>query len=316
MINRRVVASLTTMPDRYQKVVKMLKSLKNQSYKLDAIYLSLPERSRRLNIDYPPIPEEISNLCTVVRCVDYGPITKIVGALISEHFDDTIIITFDDDQLYPYTLVETLVNLHKRFPDAAIGSSGMLLKQECPLCAIYPAGTEMIFQVPKFQVQPCGRRVDSIYGYPGALYLRKHFPIDNLLEEEFLKYALINHECFMNDDIVISAYLSMKNVDRIIFPDVPVPAHVVNSVTRTRERTVSEISYDLDKFFQRMNIAIRTCKSLGMYAITEPMDPSETVVGVGMILFFVILIIIILTIMKIQAYRPLDIFNYITNGWI
>ena len=105
----RVVASLTTMPDRYHKVIETLKSLHAQTYTLDVIYLTIPNRSRRLNLRYPSIPLEINSLCTLLRGEDYGPITKIVGALLEENDPDTVIITFDDDMVYDTTVVECLM---------------------------------------------------------------------------------------------------------------------------------------------------------------------------------------------------------------
>lgn len=292
----RVVATLTTMPDRYSKVVKTLETLNRQTYKLDDIYLSLPQKSRRLGIEYPPIPSEISNLCTIVSCVDYGPITKIVGGLLKEDDPNTVIISFDDDMIYPDNLVEALINRHKQYPNSAIGSSGMLLKYPCPMCAITPNEDNFFYRIPKFPVPDEGRKVDSIYGYPGALYLRKFFPKKESLESEFLNYALIDNNMLMNDDIVISGYLSLSNVDRRIFPNMPVVSFVLDETTNERVRTNNEISYDLDRFFQRMNDAITKAKTIGMYSVTEPLDISETIVGISMILVLAVLVIILILI--------------------
>jgi hypothetical protein len=297
----RVVASLTTMPDRYFKIVETLKSLNNQTYKLDAIYLSLPEKSRRLGIEYPPVPQEISNLCTIVKCIDFGPITKIVGGILSEEDPSTVIITFDDDLIYPNNLVEKLMQHHKKYPNSSIGSSGMLLKYDCPMCAINPNEDYFFYRVAKFNIPDEGRRVDSIYGYPGALYVRKFFPSKEELEEKFLNYALINNNTLMNDDIIISGYLSMYNIERRIFPNMPTVAFVVDD-KGVRVRNDNEISYDLDKFFQRMNLAINTAKSIGMYSSTEPVDMTETIVGVAAIIIFSLLLIILLSIYFVR--RP------------
>lgn len=290
----RVVASLTTMPDKYSKITRTLESLNQQSYKLDAIYLSLPDKSRRLGIEYPPVPDEIQDLCTIVPCQDYGPITKIVGGLYQEDDPETVIITFDDDMIYPETIVEELVKHHQNYPDSAIGSSGMLLRYNCPICAITPNEDNFFYRIPKFHVPETGRKVDSIYGYPGALYIRKFFPPKEELEQEFLKYALINNDMLMNDDIVISGYLSLNDVDRRIFPNMPVVSFVLDDGVRTR--ATSEISYDLDRFFQRMNRAIDSAKSLGMYSITQPLDMSETIVGVSFIIVIAVLLVILLSI--------------------
>lgn len=300
----RVVASLTTMPDRYFKIIKTLESLNNQTYKLDNIYLSLPETSRRLNIPYPDVPDEINKLCTVVKCTDYGPITKISGGLLMETDPNTVIITFDDDMIYPPGIVAALIKHHEKYPDSALGSSGMLLKYNCPLCAITPNEDNFFYRIPKFKVPEEGRRVDSIYGYPGALYSRKFFPSNENLETEFFKYALIDHDTFMNDDITISGYLSLKNIERRIFPNMPVVSFVVSETTGERIRADNEISYDLDKFFQRMNAAITKCKSIGMYQNTEPMDLSESIVGVSTIFIvcFIILIGIIIYMISSRNY--------------
>lgn len=295
----RIIASLTTMPDKIPKLIRTLESLNKQTRKLDAIYLSYPNKSRRLGIQYPPVTSEISDLCTTVNCTDYGPITKIVGGLLQEDDPETVIITFDDDMIYPETLVETLINHHKKYPNSAIGSSGMLLKYNCPMCAITPNEDNFLYRIPKFHVPKEGRKVDSIYGYPGALYVRKFFPKKDKLEAEFLNYALVNNDMLMNDDITISGYLSLHNIERRIFPDMPIVSFVLDN--GVRERVSSEISYDLDRFFQRMNQAINTSKSLGMYAITEPLDMSETIVGISFIIVLVLLVIALLVVYLVYA---------------
>lgn len=294
MTSRRVVASLTTMPDRYFKTIKTLKSIQNQTYKLDAVYLSLPVKSRRLEIDYPSITPEMSMLCTVVSCIDYGPITKILGGLLREDDPNTIIITFDDDMVYPPTLVENLIRCHDMYPNSAIGSSGMLVKYSCPMCAITPNENNFLYRIPKFPIPPEGRRVDSIYGYPGALYIRKFFPAKDLLEKDFLNYALIDNNMFMNDDVVISGYLSLHNIERRIFSNIPSVSFVIDEELNIRVRSTNEISYNLDQFFQRMNAAVAKCKSLNMYIETEPLDFSESIVGVTVLIILSLIILIIL----------------------
>lgn len=288
LYKNRVVASLTTMPYRYEKLLKTLKSLHNQTYKLDAIYLAVPKVSRRLNIEYPPVPNDISSLCTVVSCEDYGPITKIYGALYCEEDSETIIITFDDDMFYPCDIVESLVKHHQKYPNSAIGSSGMLVKYNCPFCAITPNEDRFVYRIPKFYVPLEGRRVDSIFGYPGALYIRKFFPKKENLNELF-KYSLMNEDMFMNDDIVISGYLSLFNIERRIFQDVPKVSFIVDE-NGHRNRNENEISYNLDKFFHRLNNAIIHCKSLGMYSRTEPVDFSETIFGIGAVIVITIIV--------------------------
>lgn len=297
----RVVCSLTSMPNQYEKVIKTLESLNAQTYKLDAIYLSLPKVSRRLGTKYPPVPKAISENCSVISCEDMGPITKLSGGLLAEKDPDTVIISFDNDMVYPPTMVEKLVVHHKQYPNSAIGSSGMLLRYECPMCAITPNENNYLYNIPKFHVPDEGRNVDSIYGYPGCLYLRKFFPPNHLLEEQFFKYALMTPEMLLNDDIVISGYLSLHNIERKIFNDLPNVNFVLEN--GERKRTDAEISIDMDKFFQRMNSAINTSKSIGMYATTEPINFNETILGISAIV--VLIIILILIICYFLIYSPI-----------
>lgn len=299
----RVTASLTTMPNQYDKTILTLKSLHNQTYKLDAIYLSLPEKSRRLQIEYPEVPDELNKLCTVVRCNDMGPITKLLGGLLAEQNPNTLIISFDNDMVYPDTMVENLVKNHLKYPNSAIGSAGMLLRYGCPMCAITPNENNYLYNISKFNVPLEGRVVDSIYGYPGALYVRKFFPENSELNDKFLKYALINNETLLNDDIIISGYLSLNNIERRIFPNMP----AVNFVLQNgeRKRTEAEISYDMDKFFQRMNISIDTAKSVGMYQETQPINFNESILGIGFIVIISIIIIIIICYLLINSPSPI-----------
>ena len=288
----KVVGSLTTMPHQYDKVIRTLDSLHSQSYKLSEIYLSLPETSRRLGTKYPPVPKEISDKCTIISTLDYGPITKISGGLFGEDDPETVIITFDNDMIYPETMVEKLIENHKKYPNSAIGSAGMLLKYGCPFCAINPNENNMLYNVSKFQIPKEGRKIDSLYGYPGALYVRKFFPEKDKLNDEFFKYALINEATLLNDDIIISGYLSLEKIERRIFPNMPSVDFVKQD--GERKRTEAEISYNMDKFFQRMNIAIETAKSVGMYETTESLNFNETIFGVAAIVVIVILIILII----------------------
>jgi hypothetical protein len=300
----RVIGTLTTMPDKYPLLTKTLDSLLAQTYKLDAIYLGLPQVSRRLGIPYPKLPSEISRKCTVVHTEDYGPITKLMGALLSENDPNTIIISFDDDRHYPPDLVESLIRHHHEYPQSAIGSSGMLLSSQCPSCAIYPNERSMMFRIPKFHVGREGRRVDSIYGYPGALYIRKMFPAVDRLEYDFLRYSLLDNNMLMNDDITISGYLSLHRIERRIFADIPEVNHSIPDGQEKRVHGKDEISYNLDFFFQRMNACIKKCKEYGMYAQPESVSATETVLGVGLVLFLLILLILLLLAYMIFWWRP------------
>lgn len=181
----RVVATCTTLPDRYNKLYRTLQTLHNQTFKLDEIYLTLPYRAKRLNQTYSDLPDKIKKLCQVVRVEeDYGPITKLYGALIKEK--DALIISVDDDALYDPYLVEALVNKHKERPNVAITGGGWLVDN----FSFYNIHMNSNFvkhlnPLTGFPIPNEGRKIDVVTGSSGVLYQRDFFPSPKKLHQFF-----------------------------------------------------------------------------------------------------------------------------------
>ena len=299
----RVVASYTTIPSRYEVLKTSILTLKSQTVPLDAIYVSIPKLSRRLNKPYPPIPPDLASLCTIVYVdVDYGPITKILGALLSESDRETIIITCDDDVHFKKTHVEILLKHHKNHPDVAICGTGALLSRGilflCIVSTVEPFQNLRGFS--GFDVDKNGRNVDLIFGVAGCLYLRGFFPTNELLHDTIFKYSLADDAIFHNDDILLSGYLSKCGIKRKIFPDIP---------TITHGNAEDGLSSDFFKMITRMNVAISKVKALGFYTSMEDyyVDESVTVRTI-----FVFIIILILLILSFFLYRILFFSNIFT----
>jgi hypothetical protein len=287
---RRVVGTLTTIPPKYvncNKLLDSLKSLNNQTYKLDKIYLTLPYRCERLNIDYPDVSEEIKSLCTIVRCHDYGPITKLMGALMMED-EDVVIFSCDDDMIYHKNTVEKLMEKINLYPNCAIGSTGFLLKNTFPNCSYYNNMNFFGHNLINFNVNKNGRYVDSLFGFSGILYFRRFFPKKDNLYEDFIKLSLSHDDLKSNDDIYISGWLSSKKIKRIVFNDIP----KIDFSTINRQKT--DISADNIKFVKKLNSSILISKSIGFYKTVEPIYYYETITFKTILLISIILIIIIL----------------------
>jgi GT2 family glycosyltransferase len=176
----RVVASYTTLPDRYDVLRRSIESMRAQTYHLDAIYLALPKTASRLHKEYPPLPDDFKNLCTVIPTdIDYGPITKVYGALMAEPDPHTVIISCDDDVIFAPDHVQKMVDNHRRYPNIAICGTGALIGKGLALISI--VSTVHPFRpwngMTGFQVDPVeGRKVDLIFGVAGILYRRGFFP--------------------------------------------------------------------------------------------------------------------------------------------
>jgi len=101
----RIVISLTTTPKRIGKMYSVVESLLDQSLPIDKIYLVVPERYKKDNKPYL-IGKKWSNLLAtkkfkIVRCPDYGPMTKLLGLFRYETNPQTLVLTADDDHHYP-----------------------------------------------------------------------------------------------------------------------------------------------------------------------------------------------------------------------
>ncbi|KAJ3329441.1 hypothetical protein HDU76_007907 [Blyttiomyces sp. JEL0837] len=119
---------MTTFPKRMGKVQISLQSIKVQSRRPDTIYLSIPSKVERLNItdetfEGRPLTDVVADLelkfgpgLKVLRTDDWGPSTKLLGALQHEKHDDVWISGIMYRRNYrPYLLMpgfETVLSHH------------------------------------------------------------------------------------------------------------------------------------------------------------------------------------------------------------
>ncbi len=115
--NPRIIASLTTFPDRINTVSKTISTLLKQTLKPDILILWLA------NEQFPSKEEELPNELlklkdfglTIKWCDDIRSYKKLIPAL--KEFPDDIVITFDDDVYYPFDTVEKLYNSYLEYPN-------------------------------------------------------------------------------------------------------------------------------------------------------------------------------------------------------
>lgn len=192
----RVVVSLTTTPKRLLNIDETLKSLLDQSMQANKIYLCIPYRFSKTGEPYiiPPYLQDLQSI-EIVRCEDYGPATKLLPVL-NKVSHDNIIIYLDDDNIYPYRLIETLVSASDKYPDSAICVEGLHFNK---------SALKTYKQVSALKV----KKVDIVQGYAGVLVKPKYF------SPEIFNYLHAPQEFFFNDDFWISYHLAQNNIDRI-----------------------------------------------------------------------------------------------------
>src|SRR6266705_3226470 len=123
--DRRVIVSLSTVPERIGNLGPTIRSLLRQTRPPDEIVLAIPEFSIREQRPYE-VPKYISRLprVRIFHCRrDLGPATKfipIVREELAAGRRDTLIMVVDDDRVYPRDALETYLHYNKQLPDAAL----------------------------------------------------------------------------------------------------------------------------------------------------------------------------------------------------
>ncbi len=222
--NRRVIASLSTVPDRINNLRPTIRSLLKQTRPPDEIILAIPEFSVRERRPYV-VPKYISQLprVRVLHCAeDWGPATKFIGAIQDELAagrENTLIMVVDDDRLYPRDALETYLYFSEQLPNAALCFRGAAMPSTLDW-----DDAKMIYAKDLREPRP----VAVITGC-GSYLVRARF-----FDRSLWDYSGVPSVAFYIDDIWISAFLSRRGVRRYV-----VPASAMMRSVRRQRRTVS-----------------------------------------------------------------------------
>jgi Glycosyl transferase family 2 len=220
----RVIASLSTVPDRINNLKPTIRSLLQQTRPPDEIVLAIPEFSIRERRRYI-VPKHISRLprVRVLRCrEDWGPATKFIAAIQDELAagrENTLIMVVDDDRVYPRDALETYLYYSEQLPDAALCFRGAAMPSTLDW-----DDAKMIHAKDLREPRP----VAVITGCGSYLVQPRFF------DRSLWDYSAAPSVAFYIDDIWISAWLSRRGVKRYV-----VPASASMRSVRRQRRTVS-----------------------------------------------------------------------------
>lgn len=116
----RIVVSMTTIPERANKIAPALRSIMDQSCSADRVLLAWPRSAK--HSDCPQLPCGVE----VLSCEEQGPATKFLAAHAVE--PDAAIVVVDDDVIYPVDFLATLLKAHRSDPLSAFGWRGWRLQ--------------------------------------------------------------------------------------------------------------------------------------------------------------------------------------------
>lgn len=110
----RIIVSFTTFPARYNAIPVVLKSLAYQSMKADKIVLYLSKEQCR---DVPPILKNLYKYGLEVKIADGDMRSHKKYLYAMTEYPDDIIVTIDDDLVYPPNMIKSLYLSYQRFPN-------------------------------------------------------------------------------------------------------------------------------------------------------------------------------------------------------
>lgn len=177
----KIVASLTTFPDRINIVHKTIRTLLNQTVKPDTLVLWLAESQFPKGEE--ELPKELLELkefgLTIKWCEDVRSYKKIIPAL--KEFPEDVIITFDDDIYYDDNVIENLYNSYLRYPECISANRSVRLYTDKNTIKVLPLAYSywIKFQEPSF--------LNSIIGCGGVLYPPHSLSDEVLNQERFMK---------------------------------------------------------------------------------------------------------------------------------
>lgn len=222
--NKRIIASLSTVPDRIKNLRPTIRSLLRQTRAPDEIVIAIPEFSIREQRPYA-VPKYLSGWprVRVLHCgKDWGPATKFIPIIQEELMagrGNTLIMVVDDDRIYPRDALEAYLYYSEQLPEAALCFRGAAMPRSLDwrkakmICA-----NELR--------EP--RRAAVITGCGSYLIQPRFF------DESLWDYSHAPQGAFYMDDIWISGLLNRRDVKRYVVP----ASAMMRSVLR-QHRTIS-----------------------------------------------------------------------------
>jgi len=142
---------------------------------------------------------------------DWGPGTKLVGALLLETHPDTVVITLDDDVVYNKDTVKWLATHMKENIALSFGCE----MWNADGSDTFLAGTLLNFDPLYFMKIMVGPRVCDgwLMGWSGVAYHVSSFGPNIWTVAESL-----SDECFNNDDIWLSGYMKLQGITKVLAP--------------------------------------------------------------------------------------------------
>lgn len=235
LLSRRIIVSMTSYPKRIGTVVKALESLYAQTRKPDEVVLWLAEEQ------FPGKEADLpENLMTMVRekglrigwCEDMKGHKKYFYAL--QEYCNDIVVTSDDDLLYPADMLESLHKSYLLYPNAisTMRTHLMLLSEDGQILPYHSwiRETDGTMHQPSMQLMASGGAGDL---YPPGLYRKEFFDRD-----------VVMNRCLWADNLWVKIMELVSDVPVVLAHEI----EPLRYVEDTQEETLFQINGELNQY--------------------------------------------------------------------
>lgn len=204
---KKLIVSLTSYPARIHTVGTVVEDLQKQTRKADEIILWLAEEQ------FPNREEDLPNqlrhqmsegLVTVRWCDDLKSHKKYFYAL--QEFTDDLVVTVDDDLLYPEQMLENLYQCYLRHPNAVstVRAHLMIFTEDGTLMPYrdWIQETDVCLDQPSMQLFATGGAGTL---YPGGIF-----------KKELFNKEAIRETCLMADDLWLKVMALLSDVPVVV----------------------------------------------------------------------------------------------------
>lgn len=257
LVSRRLIVSLTSYPHRIGIVAQCLETIYAQTHKADQIILWLAEEQ------FPGKEADLpQNLLVLIQqqrlcvrwCDDLKPHKKYFYAM-QEYVDD-VIVTIDDDLIYPKDMLAALYKSYLQYPEAVSAlRTHLIVVSESDRILPYNAWPQ---ETDACIYEPCMQLMAT--GGAGTLYP------PNLLHHAFFDKAAIMENSPMADDLWLKAAQAISNVPVVLAR----PYEPLQFLPNSQEEALYHTNVnDNQNDVQLMKIIALTDKQFGSGALVE-----------------------------------------------
>ena len=219
------IVTMTTIPERMSSIHLAIESILMQTIQPQKIVIYISD-TIDINIYITDkLQNQIDRGVQFKQVKDVGPHTKLIYAL--KDYPDDILITFDDDIIYPLNTIQYLYKQHEKYQNAIICNYARELTLDGPKSIkaivagrlLTPANSVSNIQQQKYNAYPTLKAFP--YGFAGVLY-----PPHSLSTQVF-DVALFQKLCPTEDDIWFKAMSLLKRTPIVATNLGFTPDHVI-----------------------------------------------------------------------------------------